>query len=197
ENARAELKTIGERMAAALPATHKDVRPRVQSYTHTFIGSEGPEAELAERSLQFGVSLLLLLVAVNVSILVYARTATRTGEIAVRTVLGASRARVVSQLFVEALVPALTATAIGLVVVGVAFRLFRGYMRNSSDRMFYWITPESFSVSVGTILYALGLATVAAVIIGVLPRLKATGRRVHAGLQQFSARGAGLQLGRT
>ena len=196
QDARAELATVGERMAAALPATHQDVRPQVQSYTRTFLGSEGPEAEVRGRGLQFGVSLLLLVVAVNVSILVYARTATRTGEIAVRTALGASRARVVGQLFVEALVPALTATAVGLGLVGVAFRIFRGYIRSSTDRLPYWIAPESFSVSLGVILYSVALATIAAVIIGVLPGLKATGRRVHAGLQQFSARGAGLQLGR-
>jgi putative ABC transport system permease protein len=196
EQARAEVAALGERMAAALPDTHRDVRPQVQSFTHTFVGTEGPEAELAVRGLQFGISLLLFVVAVNVSILVYARTATRTGEIAVRTALGASRVRVVWQLFVEALVPALTATAIGLGLVAVAFRLFRGYIRNSFDRIPYWITPESFSVSPDAVLYSLALATVAAVVIGVLPALKATGRRVQAGLQQFSARGAGLQLGR-
>ncbi|MEO6236426.1 MAG: ABC transporter permease [Vicinamibacterales bacterium] len=195
--ARTELTTLGERMAAALPETHKDVRPQVQSYTHTFIGTEGPDAELAVRGLQFGVNLLLLIVAVNVSILVYARTATRTGEIAVRTALGASRSRVIGQLFVEALVPAIAAAVLGLGVVGVAFRWFRAYIGNSSDRVPYWITPASFSVTPVVILYAAALAGVAAVIIGVFPALKATGRGVQAGLQQFSARGAGMQLGGT
>ena len=46
-------------------------------------------------------------------------------------------------------------------------------------------------------LYVGVLAVVAAVLIGVLPALKATGKRVQAGLQQFSSRGAGVQLGRT
>jgi predicted permease len=197
QDARSELRTFGEWMAAGLPATHKDVRPHVQSYTRTFIGTEGPDAELAIRGLQFGVSLLLLVVAVNVSILVYARTATRTGEIAVRTALGASRARVITQLFLEALVPALTATAAGLGLLAIAFAIFREYIRSSTDRLPYWITPESFSVSPAVVLYSITLATAAAVIIGVLPGFKATGRRVQAGLQQFSARGAGLRLGRT
>ena len=197
KDAQTELAALGQRMATALPETHKDVRPQVQSYTHTFIGSEGPEAEIAVRGLQFGVCLLLLIVAVNVSILVYARTATRSGEIAVRTALGASRARVIGQLFVEALVPAVTSAAIGLILVDVAFRWLRDYIANSSDRAPYWVTPESFSITPGVVLYAAALAVIAALIIGVLPALKATGRRVHAGLQQFSARGAGLQLGRT
>ncbi len=193
--AQSELAAVGERMAVALPDTHKDVRPQVQSYTHTFMGSEGPESELAVRGLQFGVCLLLIIVAVNVSILVYARTATRSGEIAVRTALGASRSRVIAQLFVEALVPALTAAALGLATVAIGFRWFREYIANSSDRIPYWITPESFSVTPGTIGYAAVLAAIAAVIIGVLPALKATGRQLQVGLQQFSARGAGLRLG--
>jgi len=197
EDVRSELATVGQRMAAALPTTHADVRPQVQSYPMAFIISEGPEAELAVRGLQFGVSLLLLIVAVNVSILVYARTATRTGEIAVRTALGATRSRVVTQLFVEALVPAVTAAGLGLGVVGIGFRWFRDYIGSSSDRMPYWITPDAFRITPGVVVYAAALAAVAALIIGVLPALKATGRRVQAGLQQFSARGAGMQLGGT
>ena len=61
----------------------------------------------------------------------------------------------------------------------------------------YRITPESFRVTPGVILYAAALATFSALIIGVLPALKATGRPVQLGLQQFSARGAGMQLGGT
>jgi hypothetical protein len=48
----------------------------------------------------------------NVGTLVYARTATREGEIAVRSALGASRGRVIGQLFVEALVLAAVPTAV-------------------------------------------------------------------------------------
>ena len=68
-------------------------------------------------------------------------------------------------------------------------------MRNSPESTLpYWI---QFGLSATTILYVGALAVVAGVIVGVVPALKATGRRVHAGLQQFSARGSGLQLGRT
>ena len=112
-----ELTTVGDRMAAAFPQTHRDIRPLALTYTHAFVGVEGPEVELAMRSLQVGVGLLLLIVAVNVAIVVYARTATRMGEIAVRTALGASRARIIMQLFVEALVLSVTAAVIGLTIV--------------------------------------------------------------------------------
>lgn len=53
----------------------------------------------------------------NVGMLVFARTATRAGELSVRTALGASRARIVSQVSVECLVLAVVSGA-GLVFLG-------------------------------------------------------------------------------
>jgi putative ABC transport system permease protein len=194
-DARAELATVGDQMAAAFPQTHKDVRPQVMPYTVSFLGPEGPEEQLALRGLQFGVALLLVIVAVNVAILVYARTATRAGEIAVRTALGASRGRVVGQLFIEALVLSLVAAAIGLTVDHFALGFMNEKMRNSPESTLpYWI---QFGLSPATIIYVGALSVLAGMIVGVVPALKATGKRVHAGLQQFSARGSGLQLGRT
>ena len=198
DDARAELTTIGERLAAALPQTHQGRRPDVAAYTDAFIGLDTPGAQVAVRSAQFGFTLMMLIVAVNVAILVYARTATRTGEIVVRTALGASRARVVTQLFVEALVPAVAAAAIGLLLLNVPFTMARSYFRNSPEADGpYWINDASLAISPIVVLYALVLAVIAAVVVGVLPALKATDRRLQAGLQQFSARGAGMRLGRT
>jgi len=195
--AQAEVATVGDRMATASPQTHGKRRPRVVPYTHAFIGINGPEMELAIRSFQFGVGLMLLIVAVNVAILVYARTATRMGEIAVRTALGASRARVVLQLFVEALVPSMAAAAIGLAITHVALGMIRAALEHDADgagRMRFLV---DFRLTPAVILYVTLLAVLAAVIAGVFPALKATGKRVQPGLQQFSARGAGVQLGPT
>jgi predicted permease len=195
--ARAELTGIGQGMAADFPQSHGAIRPEVVAYAQAFIGIEAPGMQLGLRSLQFGAALLLLIVAVNVAILVYARTATRFGEIAVRTGLGATRGRVITQLFVEALVLSLTAAAAGLTILVIAFGMFRDYLRDWPDRPDwwpYWIEPR---VSPEVVVYVGVLAFAAAVLIGVLPALKATGKRVQAGLQQFSSRGAGMQLGRT
>jgi len=49
-----------------------------------------------------------------VATLVFARTATRGWEIAVRNALGASRGRIIGQLFIEALVLAAVAAVAGL-----------------------------------------------------------------------------------
>ena len=195
--ARAELEAIGERLAAAFPQSHAPLRPRVSNYTQAFLGIDTPAMQIGIAAVQFGAALLLLIVAVNVAVLVYARTATRFGEITVRTALGATRGRVIMQLFVEALVLSLTAAALGLSLLVVALRMFRDYLKDWPDRpdsFPYWIQP---GVSADVFVYVGVLAVLAAVLVGVLPALKATGKRVHAGLQQFSSRGAGMQLGRT
>ena len=65
------------------------------------------------RIVQFLAILLLAVGCVNVGMLVFARTAGRSSELAVRTALGASRARVVTQLFTEAMVFAVIAAGKG------------------------------------------------------------------------------------
>ena len=195
--ARAEVSTIGERMAAAFPQSHGDLRLHVAPYTrvHGSFTSGDPEFEMTQRALQFGVGLLGLIIAVNVAVLVYARTASRLGEIAVRTALGASRGRIVSQLFVEALVLSGSAAVIGLALVSVAFRMLLAYdATDPYNGLPFWMQLQ---LTPGVAAYTALLAVVGAVMIGVLPALKATGRKSAAALQQFSGRAAGVQLGRT
>jgi ABC-type antimicrobial peptide transport system permease subunit len=47
--------------------------------------------------------MILVVVCSNLAALTYARTAARVGEITVRTALGATRGRILAQLFTEAL----------------------------------------------------------------------------------------------
>jgi predicted permease len=197
EDARAELASIGDRMAAASPRTHANLRPQALAYPRAFIGIEGPELEIAFRALQLGTALLLLIVAANVAILVYARTATRMGEIAVRTALGASRARIVAQLFIEALVLSLAAAGIALLLLSVALDVGHDYAATSTDPSDEWPFWIQMDFSAGVFLHAALLAVLAAFIIGALPALKATGKRVQRSLQQLSSSGARMTLGRT
>src|ERR1700754_1480527 len=84
--------------------------------------------------------LLALIVTVNVAVLVYARTATRQREIAVRTALGASRRRIVGQLFIEALVLSAVASAAGIALAryGIA-QGFAIYAAEGNGAMPYFL----------------------------------------------------------
>jgi predicted permease len=194
DQARAEVEQIGRRLSQAHPKTHEHMRPQLMPYTAAYLGVDSPETQLTIRVLQSLIGLLLVVVAVNISILIYARTATRMGEIATRTALGASRRRIITQLFVEALVLSSVAAAIGLTLAANGLRLVNRFGQESTD----WEAPFWLNVhlSPSAIVYAVGLTLLAAAIVGVVPALKATGKQLG-DLRRFSSRGAGMRLGST
>jgi predicted permease len=190
-DANAELAVIGERMAAQFPDTHKYLRPEVLPYTYQFAGMSRKSPD-GFWSMSLLASLLLVVVCVNVAILIYARTATRLGEIAVRSALGASRGRIVAQLFAESLVLSTLSAAVGLAVVTMLLDKSRVVMGEAGD----WNFWGDYTVTGTALVYMVALIVLAAVITGLVPALQATGRRVQFNLAQFHS-GSGLRLGRT
>jgi predicted permease len=192
EQAQAELSALGARAARAFPHTHARLQPRVMPYAHAILDIQGDTAaEFA--AIQSMVSMLALIVAVNVGVLVYARTATRQREIAVRTALGASRGRIVAQLFIEALVLSAAASAAGLALArfGVA-QGFALYAAEANEALPYFLTLD---MPLAAYAYVALLTVFAAVVVGVLPALHATGRRAHDIVKEASGTD-GLRLGR-
>jgi putative ABC transport system permease protein len=195
ESAQAELTTVGDLTAAEFPSTHQRIRPRVVPYTYPFFDIDSAGTLWIGRLVQVLLALLLAVVSVNVAILVYARTARRQGEIAVRTALGASRARIVGQLFIEALLLAAVAAVVGLFATAVGLRYLNDAMAQGYGALPFW---WNFRLSPAAMWYVVGLTLLAAAIVGIAPALKATGRRVQHDLQRISAGGgAGMRLGRT
>ena len=137
--------------------------------------------------------LVLIIACMSVGTLVYARTATREGEITVRFALGASRARIIGQLFVEALVLAAVAAAVGLLAADRAVTWGIENFNRASGGVPFWVTP---GLKLSTILYAGGLAVAGAAMVSLLPALKATGARVQSHLANRGAGGATLRFGR-
>ncbi|MGH7529841.1 MAG: ABC transporter permease [Gemmatimonadales bacterium] len=195
EQARAQIAAIGRRTAAAYPETHEHRRPTILPFARASGFTADTEMVWRLYLIQLGTSLLLVVVAANVAVLVYARTATRTGEIAVRTALGASRARVITQLFVEALVLSAGAAAVGLSLAGFALGWLERLLMQELRDLPFWF--DLFGLSRGLIAYVGVLAILGGTVAGVLPALKATGRGAYGGLQQLAARGSGMKLGPT
>jgi putative ABC transport system permease protein len=188
EQADAELRVFGERAASALPDTHAHLRSRVVPLAGDDMNGR---ALFAARNLP---ALLVLLVAcMNVGTLIYARTAMREGEIAVRSALGASRARIVGQLFVEALLLALVSAAIGLLAADRAIRFGLDLVSARFDAAPFWsIRGLGFT----TILYVCGLAVASAAMLSVLPALRATQTDLQSRLANLGAGPATLRFGR-
>ena len=193
DEAQAELNVFGARMAASHPETHDRLKPRVTAYGTIIL--EGPGGRWFSRLLAAVNGIFLLLLAVvcaNVATLVFARTATRGWEIAVRNALGASRGRIVIQLFTEALVLAAIAAIVGLAVAKVVLRYGVSLLGGINGGMPFWIDD---SLSAATVLYAAGLTLFGASIIGVLPALRITKVNVLEALRSEGAAGAGLRFG--
>jgi putative ABC transport system permease protein len=187
--AQAELAALGRRAAADFPATHRHLRPQVMPYAQSILNLGGTESLLLGSTNLFLV-MFLVLVCGNVALLLFARAATREGEIVVRSALGASRGRIVTQLFAEALVLAGVAAAVGIAAAGSGLRwlfgIVQGTMLNGA-RLPFWFHP---SLSPTTVLYAVALTVLAAVIAGVMPALKVT-RGLQARLREAGAGGGG------
>ena len=192
EEAQTELNGIAARLATINPETHKDLRPRVTPYAKPL--AEGREA-LVIRNILYVVNgiflMLLAIVCANVATLVFARTATRSWEITVRNALGASRGRITSQLFIEALVLAGIAAMLGLVVAKVSLGWVLSLLAGS-DAMPFWIDD---SLSWRTVLYTGVLALFGAAIVGILPALRVTRGNIQDALRSESAGRSSLRFG--
>ena len=188
EQAQAEFAGLAQPMAAARAKNSLPLRPVVVPYTQ--LGD--PIMLWALRTAQLVASALTVLVAINLAILVYGRTVARLGELAVRSALGASRRRILTQLFIEAFALALVGAAAGLGIAAYALDAIQT-MNETGELLPYWI---SFALSPRAIIVALGLAVLSALIIGVVPGLKATGVGLTANLHELHGR-SGTRLGVT
>jgi putative ABC transport system permease protein len=191
ESAQAELDVAGQRSSSAFPDVYERLRPQLTEFARR---ATDLQIMLVFSGVGLAFILLLIVACANVMTLGFARTLMRQGEIAVRTSLGATRRRIVLQLFAEALVLVAGATLLGLGAARFALppisRLF--FTIQQSPRLPFWWND---GLSLTTLAYAAVLAVVGAVMIGVVPALKATGKRVQPSLGQLSAGGTSLRLG--
>jgi predicted permease len=188
EGAQAELATVGARMAAANPATHAQLRPNVLP----FAARSGPGARRELLVLNLAAWLLLGAACVNVATLMFARTAMREPEIVVRNALGASRVRVMGQLFTEALVLASAAALVGLTAAGLVIRYVFNLLTERQVALPFWFEAD---IEPATIFYTGVLTVVCAAIVGLLPAIRATGGHVQAGLARISTGGTSMRFG--
>jgi predicted permease len=190
QDAAAELSVVSARAAADQPATHAQLRTRVRAFAGR---TPGDPVRLEDWLVHAIVLLVLGAVCANVTTLLFARTAMRESEMVVRHALGAGRARVIAQIVTESLVLTLTAALLGLVVAQttVRYALTRARLI-TGESLPFWV---DLKLEPASIAYALLLALVAAVMIGLLPALKVTGATVQRGLQGITSTGGTIKFG--
>lgn len=187
DEANAEVTTLGQRAATQYPKTHQHLRPQVMRYARSVVNIS-PLESAAIRSVDVFLALLLMLICGNVALLLFARAATRENEIIVRTALGASRARIITQLFAEALVLSGIAAIIGLAAASFGLDRWLRAMEGITQRQLpFWF---DHTLAPSTLVYSGLLALLGAVIAGVIPAVKIT-RGVSGQLRQATAGGGG------
>ena len=187
--AEAELAGVGERMAADFPDAHGRLRAEVAPFTAGIMRM--PKAGLTSLPFFYPIQvltvLMLLFPSVNIGMLVLARTAARSAELTMRMALGASRARVVLQLFLESFVLAVVGGSLGFVLLSLATR----YLANPAETN--WI---DFGLTPYTVMLALLLAGLSAAVVGAVPALKVTRtRNLAQRLQRTSGGRATVRFG--
>jgi predicted permease len=164
EQARAEMQGIARGIRAADPRAIYDFDVRLQPLREKMVAEISTYLEL----LMGVVGLVLIIVCANVAAAALARGATRSREMAIRTSLGAERARLVQQLLVEHVFLGLIAGGIGLFL---AWAATKGFVARYGDRL-----PRASEVSLdwGVFAFAAGVSVFAGVIAGLIPALRIT-----------------------
>ena len=146
------------------PSFAPDPRKQIKLYPVTLASMEGPEmigTITTVMSVALGaVTLVMLIACLNVAGLMLARLASRQREIAVRLSLGASRLRLLRQLFTESLLLAVAGGLAGLLLsIWMADAL--SFVANNP--------PGGIPLDWRVMAYTLGISVFTAVVVGLAP----------------------------
>jgi putative ABC transport system permease protein len=141
----------------------------------------------------WGATLLVLLLAcANVTNLVLARAAERTREVAIRAAVGATRGRLIRQMLTESVLLATIGGAGGALIASWSIKLFSEAIAPEAaltGGMPFWV---NFNFDVRVLGMLVGLAVLAALLIGLAPALQSTRGDLVGGMKDGG--GAGLRL---
>ena len=137
------------------------------------------------------IGLLLLIGCGNVANLLLARATTREKEFAIRTAMGASRWRLISQLLVESLILALGGALLGILLAWGGLKFIVALMPPN-------IIPEEsvIGLNAAVLLFTLTVAMLTALLFGLVPALRAARKDLNQPLRDSSKSTSGTRHGR-
>ena len=180
EQAQAELTTIAGALAQSYPAENRRLTLTVRTQNDARAIAMGMFGAAGLTWVLFGlVALVLLIACANLAGILSVRAITRTREMSVRASLGAGRARLFRQLFIESSLLVLIGGAAGITVASVV----------STHLWTLVVPPLPFPVRVDAaldgpvLLFAVASTGLTALMFGLLPALQATRVNLAASLK--------------
>lgn len=180
ETAASAMNVIAERLEKEYPQSNDKLRATVVPLNEVIVGQIRPILLV----LLGAVALLLLIACANVANLLLARSMARRSEMAIRTALGASRARLMGLMLTEGLIISFTGAVVGLLVANLTVKGFVAMIpENRLDAMPYL---KHMSVDATVLGFALLLAVITGVVFALAPALQASGTNVQDALKDGS-----------
>ena len=180
-HANAEMKDISQRLEREYPKENTGWGAKVDPLQEILVGNVRTSLVM----LLAAVALVLLIACANVGNLLFARSLGRSKELAIRTALGAGRARVFQQLIIEAIVLATAGGAVGLLVARASLAAGATLLANQVPR------ADEISVDARVMLFALAVSILTGVLSGVLPAIRAGRADVNDALKEGGRSDAG------
>jgi putative ABC transport system permease protein len=172
DQARREVLAIGRTPSAAFPRpSWADMRNGLVIEALQAAVTRGVRPALL--AILAAVGLVLAVAVLNVTNLLLARGAQRTGEIALRATLGAPRRRIVRQLLTESLVLAALGGALGIAVAAVALRALVALAPVGLPR------AGAIALNGAALAFAVLLTSVVGVAVGIVPAAHGARRDLH------------------
>lgn len=135
--------------------------------------------------LWIGAAFILVIGGVNITNLVLARATLRRKEISTRLALGATRARITAYLMVESLILALAGGLAGLLTAAATMRALGSIGLDRIPR------ANEIQMDATVFLFAIGIATLVGVLIGMVPAIDVFKTNVVGALQEEGRSGTG------
>ena len=185
EEARAEVQSLGQRLAESYPNTNRGMGVTIVPVWQAAFGAQ--KMLLAPLSILMGICGVVLLIAcANVTNLLLARGMSRAKEFGVRLAMGAPRVRLVRQLLLETLLLAMAGSLLGLVLAG------------QMQASMWWLLPAtttpnllSGELNLRVLLFAEALVIAITLLAGLIPALHATRLNVNDTLKEGGRGGTG------
>jgi putative ABC transport system permease protein len=186
EQARSDLASIARRIEGQNPLTNSNMGFRVTPLEEAIVGDVRP----ALLVLLGAVAFVLLIASANVANLLLARASVREKEVAIRSALGAGRARLMGQLLTESLVLAAIAGLFGLVLARLGVKLLLQFGPSNLPRL------EEIAIDGQVLAFTCLISLASGIVFGLVPAVQSGRGNLNESLKE-GGRYAGEGQGRS